>query len=329
MNQLTVSKTLLFIPLIILIALLTACPWYEHYKIVYPQGTIPETVTALEGANSSYDDYNSAGPPMLVLDFPLYFSSNRATSGGTFDVETFGVHVLFDQTDGWFSLQAYPAPDFYRPSSWQSLNSAANEFGPYYVDIDASRKLFLFASDRSGKLDIYHALFDVNTGFGAPQASTPLNSAADDAYPSVGPDGSIFFSSDRNGGYDIFRAPVPTGMDIVGFLGSSNSAPIIPIDAVNSPSDDKAPFITGSLMVFASDRPGGYGGFDLWYSIYEAGGWSQPANFGPRINSASDEFRPVVITAEDFTNDLMIFSSNRPGGLGGFDLYYVGIPKMN
>jgi hypothetical protein len=81
-------------------------------------------------------------------------------------------------------------------------------------------------------------------------------------------------------------------------------------------------------MVFASDRPGGYGGYDLWYSIYGEGGWSQPVNFGPAINTASDEFRPVVVLAPDFTNDLMILSSNRPGSLGGFDLYYVGIPKM-
>ena len=30
----------------------------------------------------------------------------------------------------------------------------------------------------------------------------------------------------------------------------------------------------------------------------------------------------------EFNNDFMIFSSNRPGGLGGFDLYYVGIPDI-
>jgi hypothetical protein len=34
-----------------------------------------------------------------------------------------------------------------------------------------------------------------------------------------------------------------------------------------------------------------------------------------------------VPAGEWFINDLMIFSSNRPGGKGGFDLYYAGIPR--
>ena len=81
-------------------------------------------------------------------------------------------------------------------------------------------------------------------------------------------------------------------------------------------------------MVFTSDRPGGFGGFDLWYSTYGTDGWSQPVNFGPSINTTYDEYRPAVVYAEEFTNDLMFFSSNRPGGKGGFDLYYAGIAKM-
>ena len=81
-------------------------------------------------------------------------------------------------------------------------------------------------------------------------------------------------------------------------------------------------------MLFASDRPGGHGGFDLWYSVYSSQGWSAPVNMGDNINTEYDEYRPMVVsTGEWFINDLMIFSSNRPGGLGGFDLYYVGIPK--
>jgi len=35
-----------------------------------------------------------------------------------------------------------------------------------------------------------------------------------------------------------------------------------------------------SLMVFASDRAGGFGGFDLYYSRLQNGKWSAPVNFG-------------------------------------------------
>ena len=57
--------------------------------------------------------------------------------------------------------------------------------------------------------------------------------------------------------------------------------------------------------------------------------WSDPINFGEKINTEYDEFRPIVRPQWDFSNDLMLFSSNRPGGKGGFDLYYVGIDKIN
>ncbi|MEB2785365.1 hypothetical protein [Algoriphagus persicinus] len=88
------------------------------------------------------------------------------------------------------------------------------------------------------------------------------------------------------------------------------------------------PFVYADLLVFSSDRPGGFGGYDLYYSHKTGDGWSEPVNFGPKINSEFDEFRPIVSDSWEFSNQVMIFSSNRPGGLGGFDLYFVGIPKF-
>ncbi|MBP6977918.1 MAG: hypothetical protein PHD61_01805 [Bacteroidales bacterium] len=79
-------------------------------------------------------------------------------------------------------------------------------------------------------------------------------------------------------------------------------------------------------MVFASNRDGGFGGYDLYYSRRENDTWTAPVNFGEKINTAFDEYRPIVLMVSGFTNELMFFSSNRPGGNGGFDLYYTGIP---
>jgi hypothetical protein len=77
-------------------------------------------------------------------------------------------------------------------------------------------------------------------------------------------------------------------------------------------------------MVFASDRPGGLGGYDLYYSLFRNSKWSSPVNFGPKINTSADEFRPLVGFRPDFVNNFIIFSSNREGGKGGFDLYFTG-----
>jgi hypothetical protein len=82
------------------------------------------------------------------------------------------------------------------------------------------------------------------------------------------------------------------------------------------------------MMVFISDRPGGQGGEDIYYSEYIDGKWSAPINVGPRINTASNEYRPILPDLSNFNYRLMIFSSNRPGGKGGYDLYMTGLKSL-
>ena len=94
-------------------------------------------------------------------------------------------------------------------------------------------------------------------------------------------------------------------------------------EVLSSDFNDKCPFIFEDIMVFTSDREGGYGGFDLYYSLRVGGAWTAPVNFGPRINTEYDEYRPILFHFMAIQTNLMIFSSNRPGGQGGFDLYMV------
>ena len=97
------------------------------------------------------------------------------------------------------------------------------------------------------------------------------------------------------------------------------------MESLSSAGEDKCPFIYRKILVFASDREGGLGGFDLYYSEFKNGTWSAPVNFGPGINSSWDEYRPILAGDENFTNMFLLFSSNRPGGKGGFDLYFRGM----
>lgn len=98
---------------------------------------------------------------------------------------------------------------------------------------------------------------------------------------------------------------------------------ITPIEAVNSPQWDSHPFIasTGAIMFFTSRRPGGYGGADIWYSLFDKVNtkWGEPINAGPAINTRYDDVSPMI--APD--HQTLYFSSNRPCGFGGFDVYAV------
>jgi Tol biopolymer transport system component len=65
--------------------------------------------------------------------------------------------------------------------------------------------------------------------------------------------------------------------------------------SLNTPSNDGCPILNpydGSLYM-ASNRPGGYGGLDIWIAPRSGEGWGTPVNAGPAINSAADEFCPT------------------------------------
>ncbi len=89
---------------------------------------------------------------------------------------------------------------------------------------------------------------------------------------------------------------------------------------VNSEYFDSQPSITsdGSTLYFASDRPGGMGGVDIWMTTRLGNSWTKPVNVRS-VNSTDDDMSPSI-AADGRT---FYFASNRAGGSGGFDLYVV------
>jgi peptidoglycan-associated lipoprotein len=85
------------------------------------------------------------------------------------------------------------------------------------------------------------------------------------------------------------------------------------------PTDDRQPFITkdGRTLFFVSDREGGEGEFDIWYSRRVGAGWSTPENLGPTINTAYNEYSPFF----NDPGDALYFSSDGRPGFGGLDLF--------
>jgi len=327
---------ILLISIISLLVLLGLNSCKEKWPTNFEEGFFPDSVMNFRDINTKYDDYNSAGPATIAFAFPFVFSSNRTTEGGTFDLIDYQVYVSFDQNAG---NLAVGADDFAFPFNYltELANTEYHEFGPYLYEFTSQEYLFCFASNRTGNMEIYASYFTDYTFAGMspiepnPNRIQGINSTKYDAYPTFTSDGSkIYFCSDRYGNLDIFEADLPEkSQDLYNWIFKKDTTyPVRPSELLNSDEADICPYINGNLMVFTSKRSGGYGGYDLYYTIFDGTEWASPVNFGSEINSAYDEYRPATFYASRFTNDLMIFSSNRPGGKGGYDLYYVGIDKM-
>jgi outer membrane protein OmpA-like peptidoglycan-associated protein/tetratricopeptide (TPR) repeat protein len=74
----------------------------------------------------------------------------------------------------------------------------------------------------------------------------------------------------------------------------------------------------GQNMYFASDRPGGYGGRDIYRIVKLPNGeWSKAQNMGPEINTPNDEDSPFIAV----NNKTLYYSSNGETSMGGFDVF--------
>ena len=178
--------------------------------------------------------------------------------------------------------------------------------------------------------DLYIAAFNRETGqwnrpvnMGIPVNAAPATDVdplrrGDDREPWITPDGNtIYFKSDRlattepRNVNDLF---VTRKVD-----GEWSEPELLPFPISTDMGNEHCPMLLrdGETLCFASMREGGYGGSDIWCSQQDAdGSWQDPVNQGPNINTEAEEFH--FMEGED---GWVYFTSNRPGGFGGADLW--------
>lgn len=88
--------------------------------------------------------------------------------------------------------------------------------------------------------------------------------------------------------------------------------------SVGHPALNKA----GTVLIFASDMPGGFGGSDLYYCTRASfrDEWSKPVNMGKTINTEGDELFPTL-----YQDKQLFFSSTGHAGLGGLDIFEIAL----
>lgn len=325
------SRITLILTVFCISAALSGCR-KESLKVNYELGIFPDSVMALDGLNTSWDDYNmDIEAARITSSRQVVFSSNRKSSGGEFDLVSGTVGYTFGQTTGYFEMHSDMTSDTFVDALLQLFNTGSDEFGPLrFFNGRNGLEYMAAATQTSGHgLDIvftsYIPVYSQLPVFEVPVPARLFNSSSDDAYLSLGTTGdTAWFCSDRGGNFDIYTIIRPWQLDMDQWLSSEPAIPAA-VDSINTGSDEKCPFIRGRYMLYASDMAGGYGGFDLYCSVFRSGKWSSPVNLGPGINSAANEYRPVLGVDLQFENHFLIFSSDRPGGKGGYDLYFTGI----
>jgi len=253
--------------------------------------------------NSAYDDYL----PTITSD---------------------GTHLVYTRTekDGNQNifLSNYEGMDWKKGKAFgNQLNTDQNEG---MAKFEAHGRAFYFAGcmreDTEGGCDIYQAALKDGKIETVSRLDGVLNSSFWDSQPSITCDGkAMYFSSTREGGLG--------GADIwISYLDKNGEwgIPINPGSSVNSAGDEEAPYISndGHTLYFSSTGHPGQGDGDLFISRKEGQNWSKAQNMDFPFNSSAKEIG-IYVQAD---NKTAYFSSARPGGKGGLDIYEVELPEQ-
>ncbi len=205
-----------------------------------------------------------------------------------------------------------------------SLNSPENEFAPIRWNDDV---LYFFSKAR-GKTELLRSLRS-DGNWQSPQPATGLPSAiwADLGSGSLSPDGQRFYYTRCPEERDASGAYPPCALYVTRRAATGTwGEPERLRDYINLPgSTILTPFVTQSddieRLFFASDRPGGFGGLDLYGCERPLNSedldFSFPQNVGSVVNSAGDELTPYF----DPASTTLWFSSNGQITLGGLDVF--------
>jgi tetratricopeptide (TPR) repeat protein len=160
--------------------------------------------------------------------------------------------------------------------------------------------------------DIFYTTRINDTLWSEPSGIENLNTGTHDAAVSLNADGTELFvyRNKGEGKGDLYLSEL---------AGNSWSKPVYQLK-LNSPEwDGSACFVPNSnLIIFASERKGGFGGKDLYYAERVGENmWGEIKNLGPVINSRFDEDAPFITS----DGKILFFGSNNKNSFGGYDIF--------
>jgi len=188
------------------------------------------------------------------------------------------------------------------------INTTDSEFNPL---ISADGKSLAFMTSEKFYDAIMFSRLEEGKWTEPQNITSDLMSDGDFYISCLSSDGrQLFLSRDDNYNSDIFLSS---------FDGTSWGKPVRLNRNINTKYWESHAFITedGNTMIFVSDRPGGFGGLDLYISGKTNGDWGEPVNLGPVVNTPFNEDRPFLVNG----GSILFFSSQGHKNMGGYDIF--------
>jgi hypothetical protein len=228
-----------------------------------------------------------------------------------------------------FAIEAIKKPVPFNPVSVGStVNTSDDEYWP---SITADGQMLMFTRQVStgsegplqGKMqeDFYLSTLAEKGWEEAFNAGEPLNTRNNEGAQTLSSSGNYMF-------FTACDRPLGMGSCDIYFSAAVNGNWTVPFNIgapVNTTAWESTPSISSdeNMLFFASNRPGGLGGKDLWFTVLDENGkWTPPVNMGSKVNTEGDEMSPFI----HFDGKTLYFASDGRPGMGGFDIYMT---RMN
>ena len=203
-----------------------------------------------------------------------------------------------------------------------AINSSAGEYGPAIFEDE-----LVFTSSRStdSKARVNNRLFRAPIGStGALGSVTPFaerfggkTSAGPVAYSPDGRRVAITKNNFIDGTRQLRSAGLELSLNLADVQedGSWTAETPFPHNGLDFSTGYPSYSPDGKALYFASDRPDGFGGYDIYVSYRVGNSWSAPENMGAIVNTQGDEITPY------YDGSSLYFASDWHAGFGGYDLF--------
>ncbi|MFT5617620.1 MAG: OOP family OmpA-OmpF porin [Arenicella sp.] len=269
------------------------------------------TFSLIEG---DYEQANKLAKKYLSYNPPARFIRYTNKAKGIISTSDYAIEGMKNPVD----FKPTPLSD--------SVNKFSHQFFPV-LTADQKTMIFTALDETLGDENMFECTRQEDGTWSSPKGILELNTKFNEGTCSISADGKTILFTSCEGAGNKRQIYGSCDLFISKKVGGVWSPPRNIGNAINTKYWESQPALSadGNIIFFASDRPGGKGGRDLWITkADEKGKWSRPINL-EAVNSRGNEFSPFIHAS----GQNLFFSSDGFGGFGRLDLFKSDKDKLN